>query len=188
MRKWASLEIFKAFRAKPKSCEHLKISILHPSKGKYKLLSIRINSSYNFYALLNREVWELWTVSTRGYCLDIIPNSQEYPTKKSMIIRERISFHILGTKGFIKIEDVCLKVYIIRWCEFWVILSIYNKQMIKLLVFFIESVIIKTYNLSISRNRIRKLNVWSPQWLDIRTVGLDNLIQMFVTFLLHVHL
>ena len=163
-------------------------TILHPSKGKYKLFSIRINSSYNFYALLNREVWELWTVSTRGYCLDIIPNSQDYPTKKSMIIRERISFHILGTKGFAKIEDVCLKVYIIRWCEFWVILSIYNKQMIKLLVFFIESVIIITYNLSMSRNRIRKLNVWSPQWLDIRTVGLDNLIQMFVTFLLHVHL
>ena len=53
-----------------------------------------------------------------------------------------------------------------------------NQQMITLLVLFIESVIIVTYNFSISRNWTRKLNVWSPQWIDVRTVGLDSLIQM----------
>ena len=76
------------------------------SQGKYKLLSLSTNSSYNFYALLSRQVWDLWKVLTRGYCLEIIPNSQDYQRKKCVIIRRRISFQILRAKGLAKIENI----------------------------------------------------------------------------------
>lgn len=76
------------------------------SQGKYKLLSLSTNSSYNFYALLSRQVWDLWKVLIRGYCLEIIPNSQDYQRKKCVIIRRRISFQILRAKGLAKIENI----------------------------------------------------------------------------------
>ena len=37
-----------------------------------------INSPYNFNTLSSRQVM--------GYCLEIMPNSQDYPTKKCMVI------------------------------------------------------------------------------------------------------
>ena len=46
-----------------------------------------ITSPYNFNTLSSRQVMRIKKLSTRGCCLDITPNSQEYATKKCMALR-----------------------------------------------------------------------------------------------------
>ena len=50
-------------------------------------------------------------LSTRGYGLDITPNSRDYPREKCMVLVRKINFQILGVKelNYYPIQATILK-------------------------------------------------------------------------------